>query len=205
MTRHKQSGFTIIELLVATLVFSVTLIVLTFGLLQIGRIFYKGLSSTRSQEATRSVIDDVTQTLRFNGGSFASAISGGLKSYCIGTRRYTYDTSMKMNQGTPATRVLVVDDIGGGACTVPADYSDPAARRVQLVGEKMRIGEFTITEAGKFYTIKLQIGYGDDDLFEGVTLPADTTPDSPLKCKDSRDGGQYCSVSTLETAVQKRL
>ncbi len=61
MKQLKPHGFTIIELLIATTIFSVVLLLAASGLLYIGRLYYKGLTSSATQEAARNIMQELTQ------------------------------------------------------------------------------------------------------------------------------------------------
>src|SRR5581483_325395 len=85
-------GFTIIELLIATLVFSVVLVVILAAFVQISRLFYKGVMMSRTQEDTRNVVQSIASDLQFSQTSSnitaASAPSSGF--FCVGLHRYKY-------------------------------------------------------------------------------------------------------------------
>src|SRR5690606_22524615 len=83
-----QKGFTIVELMIATSVFSVVLLLCTYGLLAIGRSYYKGVTISRTQETARLIVDDVAEAIQFNGGAVVLNPAG--RMYCIGSRRYSY-------------------------------------------------------------------------------------------------------------------
>ncbi len=88
-----ESGFTVIELLIASAVFSVVLLVALTGFLQIGRIFYKGVSDTQTQTVTRQVVTDVSSSLANTSTDYAiTGINtyGGYRYMCVGIIRYTW-------------------------------------------------------------------------------------------------------------------
>jgi prepilin-type N-terminal cleavage/methylation domain-containing protein len=68
MSKRVEDGFTIIELLIATTVFSVVLVGALAGFLEIGKLFYKGVSTTSTQSIANEVLQDVS-------GQFQSAAS----------------------------------------------------------------------------------------------------------------------------------
>src|SRR5438105_2859585 len=61
-----SSGFTIVELLIATTVFSIVLIVFLATFLRISELFYKGVSLSNTQETARTVLQDITDDLQFS-------------------------------------------------------------------------------------------------------------------------------------------
>jgi len=54
-SKRLQSGFTLVELMIATMVFSVILLVITYGVVRFTNSYYKGLnSSTTNSAGTRA-------------------------------------------------------------------------------------------------------------------------------------------------------
>ncbi len=110
-------GFTIIELMFSTVTFSVVLLLCLTGVIQIGRMYYKGLTTSQTQQAARSLLDELTQSIQLSGnnierprnlaGGFApvgpaitaaaSPTAGAVGFFCIGTTRYTYALDRQQN------------------------------------------------------------------------------------------------------------
>ncbi len=183
MRRH-QSGFTIIELMIATLVFSTVLLLCATGLISIGRMYQKASNSRATQEVARNLIDQIKNDFELTGGKY-KAVTGG---FCIGDNLY-------QNSGT------VVDDAGAGGMTVstPLGGCDMGAvpnNPRQLLGRNMRVADPIITATGtpNSINIKVVVVYGDADLLN----PAGTG------CKGG-PGQEYCASSVLETYATKRL
>ena len=59
-----QSGFTLLELMIATTIFSVILLLCTVGLIQIGKTYYKGSAIVRTQNVARDITDNITQAIQ---------------------------------------------------------------------------------------------------------------------------------------------
>jgi prepilin-type N-terminal cleavage/methylation domain-containing protein len=99
----RQKGFTIIELLVATLVFSIVLIVVLSAFVQTSRLFYKGVNMDNTQESTRTITQDIADDIKFSQSAptsflieYSSPTSPSYSSvthsgrFCIGLHRYSY-------------------------------------------------------------------------------------------------------------------
>lgn len=192
--RH-HGGYTIVELLFATTIFSFVLLTFAAGFIQISRLYYRSVITSRTQDVARSVIDDVSRSIQFNPG----VISWGgdplePEAFCIGGVRYS------VQLGEPITDAgdwaLVRDS---GASTDCTQLVDPSAG-VELLGQNMRVHQLLVEQVGssRAYNISVKIIYGDDDLIE------DSDPDNPA-CRGLRIGGQFCAVSELETTVTRRL
>jgi prepilin-type N-terminal cleavage/methylation domain-containing protein len=221
-------GFTIIELMVATVVFSVTLLVLTQGILQIGHIYYKGVTSSRTQEAARSIADDVTQAIQFYGGTIlpsgsSSMKNGEVEGACIGSRRYSYIPGKQITD----TEHRFVGDIASGGCAVGTKARSIDEMKTGLpgtsgtspqefLGDKMRIADFDVTPiAGSedLYNVKIRVAFGDDDLLCSPTGNTNECSDSSVANSPNKPdvvcrsvaGSQFCSISEVNTTVQRRL
>jgi len=108
--KKNNRGFTIIELMFSTVTFSVVLLLCLTGVIQIGRMYYKGLTTSQTQQTARSLIDELTQSIQLSGDNIESPrnLTGGLAPtgptiapnvdprtnaigfFCIGATRYTY-------------------------------------------------------------------------------------------------------------------
>lgn len=98
--RSNTEGFTIIELLIASSVFSVVLLVALTGFIQVGRIFYKGVSDSQTQNVARQIVTDISSSLSNTSSDDAVSTlntSGGYRYICIGTVRYTWAKYVSSN------------------------------------------------------------------------------------------------------------
>jgi prepilin-type N-terminal cleavage/methylation domain-containing protein len=191
--RDTQKGFTIVELLFASTIFSLVLLGAAAGLIQVGRIYYRGVITSRTQDVARSVIDDVAQTLQFNAGTVRTSTSGGnTTAFCVGGTRYNVNLD---NQIVSDGDWALVRDTTSAECT-----QNDTSSGTELLGESMRLHAFSVSQIGdsNAYRIQIRVIYGDDELLDGL----DT--DNPA-CRGLRFGGQFCAVSELNTIVSRRI
>jgi len=201
--RLNSAGFTIVELMIATLVFATILLLCTYGLLQISRTYYKGVTGARTQEAARGIIDDLSQSIQFGPGAVfapAEAAYGAQGIYCAGGKRYTYvrDRQLVGNQhalvkDTPATCTsgTTAQNIGGPSPTLTADSRE-------LLPRGMRLARFDIepiTGVADLYKITVRVVNGDTEVLNAAHD----------NCGSGRAGTQFCAMSELTTVVQKRV
>lgn len=216
---RQQKGFTIIELMIATMVFSSILLVITTALIQIGHIYYKGVISARTQEAARGIIDDISRSIQLSGGSVLGTApptpstetlktaTNGAKGFCVNQRRYSYVIDKQLSD-TPTSvqskHVLIVDEMPSqcSTATYAQDITNASAplvnNSVELLSPNMQLNKLSVSGSGDLYTITVRVVYGDSDLL-------DTDANGIKTCKNQSAGSQFCSVSELTTTVQKRV
>ncbi len=220
--RNTQHGFTIIELLIATMIFSVMLLILSYGLIQVTRQYIKSINTGKTQEAARSIVEDISQSIQF--GSFAptptvtspvvqttyieeatgATVSVNAKYFCVGSTRYTYfEGKVFKKANDPGKNIVLWKDSSPGSCVVANISSSPlpaasdTAR--ELVPNGMELEFLEITEVGTSGLYKITVvvatAAGDSDI-NGAGETA--------TCK-SRSGSQFCAISKLTTYIPKKL
>lgn len=201
MKRQDSKGFTIIELMIATVVFSLVLLIIMGAIIQFGRIYYKGVIQSRTQERARAISDDIAKHIQFGKTATTTpdpATSTGY--FCAGGQGYTY--ALKV-QRVGSQHGLVRTN----TCSTPyPDMSSGAAlpsTATEMLGENMQLTELKVRQFGDRYTVSVRVVYGEAGDFEGSgALPGG---DPTKACKSITFGGQFCATSELTTTVTKRL
>ncbi len=232
-TRKDQSGFTILELMIATVVFSVLLLLAASMLVQIGRLYYKGVVSSRTQETTRTITDDIGRTLQFTSERIVGG-PGNVKSvpgpqgpvqvgaFCIGKVRYSYIINGQVNpevnfyqpgdnsQNYVRNAMWRDENEAGPGCEPREDLPSGvpttgpgASNGREMLGEGMRL-------------FRLQIPQDNNSLASfavGVVYGQDDeliqfsgAGDSlTARCTGVGLGAQWCATSELQTTVYRRI
>lgn len=195
--KYTETGFTLVELLIASSVFSVILLLLTFGMLQIGKVYYKGSTSSRTQAVARNISDEISQSIQFAGGAvtpLSVSVSGDTTTFCIGDKGYWFKLDKKLKD---EPHVFVVDS---SQCAVSFVGTPPQLKKSQreLMVQNTRLTKLVVNydTVRKGYDVIVRVAAGDNDMFEG--------DNANNNCKGGA-GGQFCAVSELYTFVQKRL
>jgi prepilin-type N-terminal cleavage/methylation domain-containing protein len=211
---HKNlDGFTIPELLIATAVFSVILMVAMASFLQIGRMFYKGITISQTKETAQHILDSVSADLQYaDSGSNPTPITKTDYSYmCIHGSRYTYmlkheiDSSREnwSDSTKPKDFGLLYDKMkGADGCGDPFASTAPLQNPVEMLGNKMRLSKFEVSlvpEADNLYNVNVNIAYGDDDVL--VLTPDPSKP----TCIGDLKSSEFCSVINISTLVSKNF
>lgn len=205
-----NAGFTILELLIATTVFSFVLLVATTGIIRIGNMYYKGVTVSKTQDAIRSVSDELSRSIQFAGGykTIASVVGSEPQIFCLGDTRYTVYANVKNTPTTTLNSGLIAERISPGSdCALAV-----ATSTKQMLGTNMRILNLEVLplpgSTNNAWKVDIKIAYGDDDLLThytnaGALIPA--TPFSSANCKSNISGSNFCSTAQLDTVVKKRL
>lgn len=203
-TRRNQSGFTIVELLIATAVLSIVLLIATLTITGISDLFFKGFNQSRIQNDARNITNEVAQHLQLSDGYLTATNTSDptrpVVSYCIDTTRYSalvnYQIGSNSNQ---SLHVLWRDTVASGSCSALSaatmNTATPTAGGVELIAPSSRLTAFSIAGTSPF-TISVGVAYGDDDLLHLAGL--NTT------C-NSGTGSQFCATASLTTAVSPRV
>jgi prepilin-type N-terminal cleavage/methylation domain-containing protein len=226
----EQAGFTIIELLIATVVFSMVIVVILYGVLSFTHAYYGGINASTTQGTARSILNSVAQSIEFSGSPItqtpASLPGAGSTIYfCAGGVTYIYSWG-RMYTGSPSLTnpgLYVVP----GNCQVPATI--PTADGQELLAQNMRITALTVTpgSSGQLYTVSLGLAYGESDLLcnvsknggtggclKGNTLnlqhqlitvnPTNVMSTGDVECRQTT-GSEFCAHAALSTTVSVRV
>jgi prepilin-type N-terminal cleavage/methylation domain-containing protein len=211
-------GFTIIELLIATAIFSVVLLIALGGFSGVGRLFYKGVSASQTQIAAENILTDVSTNIQSAANVNLLQTYNNYSYYCIGGNRYTVKVNqLVLTDATPNYAAngnfgLLKDNLsGGGACAPPcvSACASPAIafkNPTELLGSNMRLGKFQISQPDaisqpNLYNIKMIMAYGDDGVV-GYSTPGDY---SSIYCIGNSAVQRFCAVHNLTTNIYKGL
>jgi prepilin-type N-terminal cleavage/methylation domain-containing protein len=212
--QHRQHGFTIVELLVSMAVFSVVLMVVTIGIVQVSRVYYKGVTEANTQNVARNIMDTVAQAIQFSGGSVLATnptpTPGTSYAFCINNQEFSYRLGFKMVDGTLGanqTNHALVQRTVSGCDATGQDLSGSISGR-ELLAPNMRLANLVVEPAGdNLYRVQVRVVYGDDDLLYSPTGLQPATNGATAKDASCRgeQGRQFCAVSELSTVVISRV
>lgn len=219
----QNSGFTLVELMIATTIFSLVLMLALAGILQITKMYYKAINQTRTQEAARLVIDELSESIKFSKDVYIEGdvvsdlninpISTDYKGYfCLGSKRYTYaiDRQLKSSDFVSSEKqiphVLWVDQaVNGCSVDVPDLSNDTLDNGQELLSENMRLTKLEVEQSplnDDIFNITAHVLYGDSEL---IRYPEPSDTDQRVVCKTATVGGEFCVFSNISVTVKKRL
>lgn len=220
---NEESGFTIVELMIATVVLALILLLVTVVMINIGTIFDKGVNQTNVQDSVRDIVDQLGQNLQvsdtgYTGGTASMNMTGfpSAQAFCIGDQRFTYIVGYQLGaigskdpDGRPRiAHVLWRDNPSGAPNNCPAvnlNTAQPSPGGSELVPADSRLTFLSITQALSNGPYKVQVAeaYGDSDLLNGSTYPPPynaTSPHPPegygTTCLGTT-GEQFCATAAL--------
>ncbi|HEX8762819.1 MAG TPA: prepilin-type N-terminal cleavage/methylation domain-containing protein [Candidatus Saccharimonadales bacterium] len=214
---RSEKGFTVTELMIATAVFGVLLLVIATAILQLTRVYYKGVTEAKLQSTARSLVDGIAQSIQFSGQDVTStAVSptpGTNYAFCVGNSLYSYTTGYSVSQTAGANEafhgIVVSDEPGCESTTAPQDVKGtPSLNGRELLEPNMRVARLDITSVGgDYYRISVRLIYGDDEVVFNPASPGDATGfRSPnAACRSIRVGAQFCAVADITANVTKRV
>jgi prepilin-type N-terminal cleavage/methylation domain-containing protein len=225
---RNQSGFTIIELLIATAILSTILVLVTTMMVSIGSLYYKGLNQSRVQDDVRNIVDQVAQYVELGSSDPIPVSNGSTRAYCINDLRFTYVLYRKVNNQPGTYQHVLWRDTNPtpGSCdnmTLPnMNTVTPSPGGTELIAPNSRLTNFSISGTSP-YSISVAVAYGDNDLLCDSQSPGDcsfpgvsphmsniisnagsVSPSGPIDCKGTI-GEQFCATSSLTTTVARRL
>lgn len=199
MTRldRQQSGFTLVELVMAMAIFSVMFLMVVNGFIIVTHLYDAGITTRTTQQNARLVIDDFVKNAHYSGRVDVSHSPQA----CLftGSKTIVYVLNGNGNLWRNIT--------SGSACPVMAAPTAPVtpapgAGWQQLNDSTVKVAKFEPT-----VTAGLNGGQGTVSL--KVTMVARSSYDLPNslfdpvknECLSGANGFQYCSVASLATTV----
>jgi len=215
---ENQSGFTIVELMIATLVFSVVLMVITTGVISFSNFYYKGLNSSATQVATQGAVDNIVQSIQFSSVGTITSTDGTEGFFCAGNKLYVYTLGQQFTGNPAATTGLYAMD-KGASCT-----NTPPSGGTELLAKNMRLTKISVSQnnpVANLWQVTLNVAYGDSDLLCDPSIGSPTTAGScatngvnyaanalvsgnSIICK-AQVGSQFCSTSAVSNVTQQRI
>lgn len=225
LSKSNQKGFTIIELIIASAVFSLMLLTASALIIQISRLYYKGTIISNTQTAARQLVDSISRPIQLENATVVGPIENhvldadhSIYSICIGGQRISYVIGLSTGGfGYDASAAKIphpvwIDEVPTPQdCTIDANRAkieDPnpnyayGTNGKDLLGPTMRLRDIDVSPATLegLWNIRVGVIYGEKDLIE-----FDPATNLPVNCYGAVAGSQWCSSVTYFTKVFKRI
>jgi prepilin-type N-terminal cleavage/methylation domain-containing protein len=207
--RINDSGFTIIELLIATVVFSIVLLVILTAFIRTSDLFYKGVSMNNTQEAARNITESIENDIKFSNSppqdfDVTNSTQG---QFCIGLHRYRYQMGHQLN-GASGDYVMARDTVGSANC--PDTSTTPVDKNTleELAGPGMQMNHLQMNCSGGsrcIVSVHL-IFYGGspadaDELFYSPKNLSPTHTAADAQCTGTLSSSQICATADFSRTV----
>jgi len=224
----KQSGFTIIELMIAISVLAVLLLMSTVVMMGIGSLYSKGIDMTNVQNVSRNVIQDLTSTVQFSGqnmlgpNTYTYSVNGNninVTAICFGATRYSYVIGFPPNNNVVWPHIIWKDTMDGQNSCSPLDIGEStpscdanhtclpsvSGSGSEMIGSNMHLAYLTVKPYNQqLYSIQIGLVYGFKDMFKTASNSNNLATDSQGNyiCSNT---AQYCAVSSLSTLATEMV
>lgn len=194
---RNHKGFTFVELLIASAIFSLVLILITTGVIRIGNQYYKVVLQARTQSVARSIVDELTRGVQMSGVEPTLPVLGD-NGFCINDVQYRY---VLLTTKTSSNRVFEASDQGGATCVTSGGFPVGTGRDLLPAGMRLQKLEMIYEASTKRFTVTVRViatpeTNGDDFL---------NSPSDPGASCKLETGSHFCAVSEISATVQKRI
>jgi Tfp pilus assembly protein PilE len=218
---HRYGGFTIVELMIATSVFSVVILLGLYAFMQVNRYYTKGINIVRTQEAARNLSMDIGNQFQLTNGTYKNEptsgfLPNGYRIICVGNKAYVYNINLVESSTEHA---IFSYEISANTCPAPTAGNNltyllrPGARILQL---DINPYPGQSDGSGPLYDVTISLLYApyeDSAVNSAGTDLVDTFGDAngnidhitQWRCQAAVSGSEYCSVSKISTSVYKRV
>jgi len=201
-----KKGFTIVELLIATAVFTAVLFIVTYGIIQISKIFTNGFIQTQTQNVAVSISDQLTRDVEFSSASSIGDDSGPVT--VSGNSYYFFCTYQDEYFYNPGGNLYKIPISAITNCGSPQTSWLTNSQTQNLLSSKMEVlnhltayddsSQKSIIMADGptgLYSISLDILYG------GTNNLVQNVNNSQWVCKPTVIIGPFCATYTITTGA----
>lgn len=202
----------------ATAIFSLVLLIAVAGFIEIGRIFYKGVTVAQTDTTAKQILSQITSDIQ-NASSVSLAIQnpsadGMHHSYfCAGNARYSinFDILADGTDQDPTNGYGLLRDIlpGNSACAAPCSASCQGQEAAfnnpqELLAPNMRIDLVSIEPVAgddSLRNVRVRVITGDDSYLNIAGQNPPPSNELNYTCDSNLQTSQFCSVSDISNIV----
>lgn len=196
--RQAEAGFSMIELLLAMAIFSMALVIVSAGFINIVRLYQSGLASRSTQQNARLLLEEMSRTVRDSGSATPVAVTTGVGGVTVFSR-------VCLQNGSRIV-VFAVDGAGNlrqGTTTAPncpAPVFDSSWKTIN--DSSVRVTQFAVDSTGKVGpaggTVMMTITVASNNNINNLDPNTNNTT-----CRPGA-GSQFCAVTTLSSTATLR-
>lgn len=199
---EKENGFTLVELMLAMGFIAFMLLFMVSAILQVTRMYVKGMAIRQINQTGRLVVEDVSSSLR-NGSGFKYVKNSN--RVCVGNMSYVWNKNGEVinkfsgETATTSLRFVSVQDVGGSLCEGGASDDVSKANSTDMTGPDITVLDFTITtdSTQPLATLSLILSTAGSNVANGPGQPTPTGYACPAD-------NQFCALGDFSTTVYTR-
>lgn len=183
-----KRGFTIVELMIAMVIFSVASLMTTGIVIGMSRQYQKGSYTAQLNDASRTVHQDIRDAIAYSKAFTPIANSGSIRFFCASNNLYYWDQTIPgtiryglYKRSLTASQGCTAANASGGANLLPSNGF---------------VGELSINQSGDIYNVYTRFNVGTSDMFTNANY---------TNCLPTLRGGDFCSVVNYNSSVVSRL
>lgn len=195
--KTNQSGFTLIELMLAMTLFISVMIVATVGFVGINRTFSKGLVRKQLSETVQRLTEDMTTTINNEGGLDSTNSKSENGKVCSQLTCYVWTPYQTDDEGSPGLYKVALGDVDVAG--------QPDTKKVTIADERYKVDKFSVVSiGGGLYRVTGIIRTKDLDAFE-IADPLNYPANGEIFCKGSAQDGasQNCALEKFSFVVRE--
>jgi prepilin-type N-terminal cleavage/methylation domain-containing protein len=220
--KKAQMGFTILELMIAISVFTIAIVLVTTGVIAVGRYYQQGASKAKLLTAAREIHSQFTQDVQYSATDITQTTvniidtqyGGSYNAVCMGSTRYLISTDNGLSGQTKTDYGRFISDNNGQVCgsislnapqqPLPEGSSGSYDSNQAL---DAKVVTFQITpSAPSIYTLTTRFVIGSKSMFSGSTSDVGATEgDYTQSCQSNILGSEFCAVVTMTSTVARKV
>lgn len=198
--RAKQSGFTLIELMIALAFVGFILVFATTTIIQVMQTYNKGLSVKQINQAARTTLEDMSRYLHNADPGAVNTTALGSNRVCFGGISYVwnlYNTSSgsanKYSDGSPITFTRVNDSSSAMCSNASGSYpAVPKSQATDILQSNVWVMAMSVSQptvASPLTDISIKLAVANDPALSGGN------------CTTGGTQGQFCATAVFSTTV----
>lgn len=193
---HNERGFTIVELMIAISILSITVLLTTGILTGIAKQYQRATYNTKLNDASRNVHSVIGDSISY-GGTITAILgpTNGYKYFCADQIRYYWKTSTGSAISTPSG--LYRDKIN--CDNAPTDTTAASAENMLPVNGF--VTQLSISSSGLVYNIATTFKVGSPEMF----TDSNNIGGVDTFCRPALRGGDFCSQVSYNSVVVKKV
>jgi len=220
MEHNKNKGFTIVETMIAVVIFTLIASIATFVTIQLSRSYQYGISKSKLDTAARNVNYLFNQAVQYSNSTVLMGVAeqpnssfdasySTWKVWCAGTTRFSAQISGTVLYPNSFYRDTIDPTAGG---EIAACKGTPlSSSKVQLIPDNASISLFEVSQSGSIFRLRtaFEIGQLSDFVGSNVTTSLSLLPDAngnnlpklPV-CQTQAFGSfSYCAIVYYDNSV----